>query len=120
MRRKPGMSREDFLNHWRCVHAPMVLQNRAALKIAAYTQRVPLAHELSARVERAGRALAPFDGVAELCWEDEAAFRDGLSSSAAIAVQKALAADEENFIDVSASARWICRSDTLYDASGRS
>ncbi|HMN80745.1 MAG TPA: EthD domain-containing protein [Burkholderiaceae bacterium] len=117
MRRKPDMSHEAFLHHWRHVHAPMVLANQAALRICAYTQRVPLTNEFSARIERPGRALDRFDGVAELCWDTEAAFREALSSPEAVAAQRALAADEANFIDVGASARWVCHADTLHDGS---
>lgn len=108
IRRKAGMSREGFLEHWMKVHAPIVMRNREVLRLARYVQTLPISHRFGARVERPGVMLAPYDGVAELAWASLEDFHHAFESEAARMVQRELAEDEANFIDAAGSARWIC------------
>ena len=85
----------------------MLLENSAALRLAAYVQTSPLASPYSARVERAGVLDTPFDGIAELYWANEHDLRTAFESAEALDVQRRLAEDEANFIDPARSARWV-------------
>lgn len=110
MRRKDGITHAQFLAHWEGVHVPIVMRNLGALCLARYERIVPLQHAYSSRVERLHHMAAPFDGVARLCWADDALMRQAFESEAALAVQRELAADEANFVDSAASSRWVAQS----------
>ena len=52
---------------------------------------------------------APYDGVAELWWENDGSFTTASSAEAGQAAGAALLADEAKFIDLPASPLWISR-----------
>ena len=52
-------------------------------------------------------ALEPFDGVAELWWDDLDALTAGASSPDGIAASRALLEDERRFIDLTRSSLWL-------------
>lgn len=85
-KRKPGISVDDFQNHWRTVHAKLIV---ALPGIKRYKQ----SHVL-ASAYRAGEPI--YDAVAESYFENTQAMRD-LASTPAYA---AVLADEPSFIDL--------------------
>jgi uncharacterized protein (TIGR02118 family) len=107
MRRKIGIGREAFLAHWAQVHAPVVLANRELLRLAHYSRSWPEVHGHSARVERGGQMLEPFDGVAQLWWSSQEDMDHAFSDPRALEIQRWLARDEANFVDPARSSRWI-------------
>jgi uncharacterized protein (TIGR02118 family) len=72
LRRKDGMSEEEFRDHWLETHVPIARDGYANLR--GYTvflvTRVPRGQE------------APYDGVAELWWDDADAMKADLGSEA--------------------------------------
>ena len=99
LRRKPGMSLEEFQRYWRETHAPLVAERAETLGIRRYIQAhtgdLPEIH--AALQARNGGAPEPFDGVAEIWFESLEGF-----ASRDPAVQKAAAdlfEDEQKFID---------------------
>ena len=103
LRRRSGLSREEFQRYWRERHAPLVERHAASMGCKRYVQVHTSAPEYNEqiRVERGGPE--PYDGVAEL-WFDENEFQS--SSFDLVAVRKAveiLIADEREFIDLSQS-----------------
>ncbi len=109
MRRKPAMTHAQFVEYWRQVHAPIVLEHRSTLRVARYVQTVPVEHPYSARVERRETLGEPYDGVAELYWANEHDLRHAFEDEDAKRVQVRLARDELHFVDHSRSVRWISR-----------
>jgi len=107
IRRRADLSAHEFQRYWKEVHAPMLLEHSAALRLAAYVQTSPVTSAYSARVERAGVLDAPFDGIAELYWANEQDMRHAFESAEALCLQRRLAEDEVNFVDPARSARWI-------------
>lgn len=107
MRRKPGLSHEEFIAYWGKVHAPMVMANLHLLRLHGYERILPMPHPFSERVERRGRMQPPYDGIARLTWATEEDMQLAFSSQDALAVQRQLAADESHFVDSAASSRWI-------------
>ena len=85
IRRKSGMSAEDFQNYWLTTHSDIVVQMP---QIKRYVQSHPLLGGY-----RKGALL--YDGVAEIWVDDTKALRELASSDA----YRAVMADEENFID---------------------
>lgn len=82
--RKPGMAEAAFRNHWREVHGP-----KAA--------RIPgLVRYVQNHAPRDGTGAAPFcDGIAEMWYADEAAYRGSRESPEA----RAAVADLDAFVD---------------------
>ena len=107
MRRKAGLSREQFLAHWAEVHVPIVMANLDVLRLSGYIRKLPQSHPFSARVERAGVMQPPYDGIAELTWASEENMRLAFESEEALAVQRLLARDETLFVDAAGSCRWV-------------
>ncbi|MDP3857102.1 MAG: EthD domain-containing protein [Stagnimonas sp.] len=109
MRRKAGLSHGEFLVHWADVHVPVVMANLKVLRLASYVRTLPLEHAYSARVERNGIMLPPFDGIAELSWASEEDMRLAFESDEALVVQRLLARDEAHFVDPAGSCRWVAQ-----------
>jgi len=107
MRRKVGISRQDFLAHWGEVHVPIVLANLDVLRLARYVRTMPRDHPFSQRVERSGVMQPPYDGIAELTWANMEDMRLAFESDEARTVQRILAQDETHFIDHANSCRWV-------------
>lgn len=105
LRRKPGLSWDEFSQYWRTVHAPLVRERAELLGIKRYVQvRTLQDRELHARMQaRNGGAPEPFDGIAEL-WFNRADPRAGCEASRAAAAE--LLEDERNFIDLPNSPMW--------------
>jgi len=81
VKRKPGLTEADFTRIWSVEHPPLVRQLPG---LRRYQQNHPLPH----------RKPWPWDGLAELWFDDVAAVRDAFRSPAA----DALRAHEDEFI----------------------
>ncbi|MFI4983009.1 MAG: EthD domain-containing protein [Nevskiales bacterium] len=91
LKRRPGMSRQEFMHHWKDVHAPM---GHGVPGVRRYLLHEP--------VEALGRADIPdldleFDGIAE-CWFDDL---DAMKRSHASPEAQAWFADGALFIGLS-------------------
>ncbi len=85
VRKKADMSDEDFREYWKTKHAPIAGEGYEHLK--EYTVR------LVTRVPEGQEK--PYDGVAELTWDD----RDGFKADMASEVAKTSTDDLENFAE---------------------
>ena len=81
IRRKEGLSREEFLDHWQRLHPPFVERLPG---IRYYRQNVAIEH----------RKQWPFDGIAEMSFDSVADVKTAFSSPAATE----LFAHEEEFL----------------------
>jgi uncharacterized protein (TIGR02118 family) len=102
------LSWEEFSAYWRDVHAPLVAARAEALGIRRYVQvrtvQDVVLHEALRR--RNGGAPEPFDGIAEVWFDDVDAFRQPPSQDGRRAASELLA-DERNFIDLARSPMWL-------------
>ncbi|HEX2173726.1 MAG TPA: EthD domain-containing protein [Dehalococcoidia bacterium] len=86
IKRRPDLTFQQFVDHWRNVHAPLALQIPGVIK---YVQ--------SPALQRPGAKSQPaVDGIAEIWFESIDTYRAGFATPAA----EALLADEQNFIDL--------------------
>ena len=101
LRRKAGLTAEDFQQYWRERHAPLVIERARRLGIRRYVQSHTIFDSRLDRLARErGFAGEPFDGVAEL-WFDSPAVLYPKPDAPTKSVQAArdLLADEACFID---------------------
>ena len=107
VRRRTDIDQAEFHRYWRDHHGPLVRSLQPALGIRRYVQAHRIETPLNAAL-RAGRgALEPFDGVAELWWEDLDALVGAASSPEGSAAGRTLLEDEARFIDLEQSALWL-------------
>ena len=108
IRRREGMTRDEFQRYWREQHAPLVESHAGTLRIRRYVQtqarETPLDEALAA-----SRESEPglYDGVAELWWDSLEDLVEVFSSGAGQAAGAALLEDERRFIDLPRSAIWL-------------
>lgn len=108
LRRKAGLSLEDFQSYWREQHGPLVARYATDLGVRRYVQVHTLDDPFNAAASASrGGMEAPFDGVAELWFDSEAAVAQTLQSDAGAAAGAALLADEATFIDLPQSPLWL-------------
>ena len=103
LRRRPGMSREEFREYWEHRHAVTGGARRAAIRSVRYVQN----HRIDTPLDdlwRTGRSQEePFDGVVESWFESIDALQDATSSAAGRAALVAALEDEARFIDLERS-----------------
>lgn len=108
LRRKAGMSREDFQDYWLRRHAPLVAGFAGDLDILRYVQTHATDDEATAAAQQARGDMEPaYDGVAELWWASEPDLAATLETEAARAAGAALLEDEAQFIDLPNSPLWM-------------
>jgi uncharacterized protein (TIGR02118 family) len=81
MRKKEGMSSDEFLDYWLNSHAPIARDGYTGLK----------GYAVKAVTRAPEGAEVPYDGVAELWWDDRDAFRTDMKSDVATASTEDLA-----------------------------
>ncbi|MEM6300951.1 MAG: EthD domain-containing protein [Pseudomonadota bacterium] len=114
LRRKAGLSLEEFQRYWRDQHAPLVAKHSQVLGIRRYVQSHTVPHDAISGAQRARAASAdavpePYDGVAELWFDSEAALARLESDSDAAQAGLELLQDEAKFIDLTNSPLWLAR-----------
>ena len=108
LRRKEGMSREEFQDYWLNQHAPLVASFTTDLKILRYVQTHSTDDAASLAAQQARGDMEPhYDGVAELWWASEPELMANMGTPAAQAAGAALLEDEAKFIDLPNSPLWM-------------
>lgn len=102
VRRKAEMSREEFQTYWRDTHGPLVASHSSDLNILRYVQNHTLDDPINEAMNQArgGNMEPPYDGVAELWWDNEEVLMEALQSEAGMAAGAALLEDENRFVDL--------------------
>ncbi len=112
LKRKPGLSLEEFQDYWRNNHAPLVAGFKDVLGIRRYVQchGRPSDADAPLRASRASsleNAPAIYDGVAELWFDSFEALAANSENEAAREAGRALLEDERKFIDLENSPLWF-------------
>src|SRR4029077_18746844 len=101
IRRREGMTREEFQRYWRHEHAELVKRHAEALRIRRYVQTHARDTDLDEALA-ASRGSEPryYDGVAELWWESVEDVLEASMSDEGLLAGQALLEDERRFIDL--------------------
>ena len=101
LRRKEGMSLEDFQNYWRHEHAPLVASHARHMNVLRYVQVHALDDPMNDAMAEARGGMEPrYDGVAELWWDSEESLGDALATADGARAMAELLEDEQRFIDL--------------------
>ena len=104
LRRAPGLTRQEFLEHWQHVHAPLALEHNDVLGFTHYVQLHTPASADDFPLARDRGAPPAFDGVAEIYREDTRPSPDHR-----VEVADLIRQDEDRFIDHGTSPVWLGR-----------
>jgi uncharacterized protein (TIGR02118 family) len=107
LRRKPGMSHEEFQRYWREDHAALVQSHQEVLGIRRYVQVHADHGPVTEALTGSRGAPEPYDGVAELWYDSREALANRGKDPDARAAGKELFEDEQKFIDHATSPIWI-------------
>ena len=114
LRRLPRLSLEEFQDYWLNKHGPLVRRLQPALGMVRYVQVHRLDSDLADGMRRVRGAPEPYDGVAELWWESEEAFRAARRTPEAREAGRLLLEDEAKFIDLANSPLWLNREHVIH------
>lgn len=106
LRRLPHLTRDEFQRYWRETHAPLVAARAKTLGILRYEQVHAGFDEMSDAARASREASEPYDGIAELWFESEAAMRANGQNPGVAEAARELLEDERNFIDLANSPLW--------------
>ncbi len=118
IRRREGMTREEFQRYWRNEHAGLVERHAEVLGIRRYVQthaRDTDADEALAGAR--GSAAGLYDGVAELWWDSIEDLLAASSSEEGQVAAGALLEDERRFIDLPNSPIWLGEENVVIGAA---
>jgi uncharacterized protein (TIGR02118 family) len=116
LRRREGLSREEFQRYWRETHAPLVRERGPALGVRRYVQVHTLPEGASAALA-ASRGLEDeeYDGVAELWWDSLEALAAAGSTPEGRRAGAELLEDERRFIDLAHSPIFLAEEHAVID-----
>jgi uncharacterized protein (TIGR02118 family) len=108
VRRRGGMTREEFQRYWRNEHAQLVKRHAEVLRIRRYVQTHARDTDLDEALSAArGSEPRHYDGVAELWWDSLDDLRAASTSPEGLAAGQALLEDERLFIELASSPIWL-------------
>ena len=108
VRRREGMTREEFQRYWREEHAQLVKRHAELLRIRRYVQTHARDTDLDEAIAGSrGSEPRQYDGVAELWWDSIDDLVQAATSEQGQTAQHALLEDERRFIDVANSPIWL-------------
>jgi len=108
LRRKSGISLDQFQQYWRGTHGPLVAKHATTLDILRYVQVHTLEDRINDQLAGARGAMEkPYDGVAELWWASREAVAATFAGAAGRSAARELLDDEARFIDLPNSPLWF-------------
>jgi uncharacterized protein (TIGR02118 family) len=108
LRRRDGMTREEFQNYWREQHAPLVGRHARTLRIRRYVQTHARETEIDEILAASrGAPTGFYDGAAEVWWDSLEDLVEAYSTEEGQNAGAELLEDEKRFIDLPRSSIWM-------------
>jgi len=107
LRRLPHLTREEFQRYWRDNHGPLVQKQKDILGIRRYVQSHTGYDDYNEILRVSIDRPIAYDGVAELWWDNIESYSPKNQTSERSAAIQELYDDEQKFIDISQSPRWL-------------
>ncbi len=116
MRRKAGLSREEFQTYYRKKHTRVLsAKETAELSMIRYCQLHVLSDEINELLDFNRGGEEPFDAVAEIWVESEEVWRNSWLAEGGRAALEKLKIDEQNFVDWSRSVIFMSKELVMMD-----
>ncbi|WP_169569958.1 EthD domain-containing protein [Sneathiella limimaris] len=119
LRRKSGMTADEFHSYWQETHGPLVRKLKTALGVYRYTQIRHVECEIGAAMGAVRNVSVPFDGVAELYWRSMTELETALRSTEGREAGRILLEDEQRFIDLENSPIWLNEIEDIFNEEAR-
>ena len=103
LRRKTGMTFDEFSAYWRGPHADLVKSMAPRLGIIRYVQNHAVLPDIAIAMQAMRGTAAPFDGVASISFGSAEELAKANTDPSAAQAQHLLAEDEAKFIDIARS-----------------
>ena len=113
LRRKAGMTREEFQHYWLVEHAPKVKAVAEQLGMKRYVQSHTYDSAMGTAAARGRNTAEDYDGVMEGWWESEDQSRAAFEAHGPAAALMLLD-DERRFIDLERSAIFMTREQVIF------
>ena len=117
LRRLPRLSLEEFQDYWLHKHGPLVKSLQPALGMVRYVQLHRVPGDLADGMRRVRGAPEPYDGVAELWWENETTWRAAGRNPEGREAGRLLLEDEKKFIDLAHSPLWLNHEHVIHSSA---
>ena len=115
VRKRDDISQQEFHDYWLNKHSLAVKSCAAPLKIRRYVQSHTTSREFGELVATQRGMAAPFDGVAELWWDDVEELQTVYATPAGHAASLTLHEDEERFLDLSKSTLFFTEEHVIFE-----
>ena len=117
VRKKKGLSDEEFFDYWLKSHGPLVASHTVSLNIKRYVQSHTVDGEFGHEVSAArGMKIPGFDGIAEIWWDSRKELDLALQTENGQAASAILAEDEARFIDMERSTIFFTEEHCVFQA----
>jgi uncharacterized protein (TIGR02118 family) len=113
VRRKAGLTREEFTRYWRDKHAPLVLSTPEFMQYVRKYVQYHFAPGKAADGSLFGDIANDYDGVGEIWFESREAMNAALNEPRYLEVMRP---DEEKFIDLAGCLSFVGDEHVMYDA----
>lgn len=114
IRRREGMSAEEFRKHWREDHAPRVKHFAKALHARHYVQSHTLDSVFNEALRASRGARPPYDGITEVWWDSEEELAAAMADPDGVEAGRALLEDEQSFIDLAGSSLFLTEEHEIF------
>jgi EthD domain len=105
LRRKAGMSREEFFRYWSVEHSKLAIETAPGMHMKRYVQNHARTHPIAETFrDSRGCSVGDFDGIAEAWWDD---FDDMAKADLPAQMIEAILKDERHFVDMERSIIWF-------------
>jgi uncharacterized protein (TIGR02118 family) len=101
--RRADLSRAAFLDYWQTVHAALVREHAAVLRVRRYVQLHGADLEVTRLFTESRGCRPPHDGVVEIWWDSEVDRIAGIATPEGREASRLLREDELRFCDMAAS-----------------